>query len=195
MFVPEGFTESQVLAIMERVIRPLAEVMKFGHYDADDMFQEGCILALSILDKYDTSYKCSLDNFIRVPVRNKFINLRRDKLYRTSSPCDKCDIDNCEYADNKRLCTKYESWLVRNNRKRSLMESSEVEDVHTYCDDDVVHKIFTGELYEYVLENISLANRSLLLRYLDNTNVPKNKLNRLFEELKLLYDEFRKTKT
>ena len=186
MFVPDGYTEEEVYAIMDRVIKPLAEMMKFGHYGVDDMFQEGVLTTLPILSAYDDTQGCSLDNFIRIHVRNRFINLRRDKLYRTQSPCRFCGCECVECGD----CDKYRAWLKRNNDKRALMECGELtQDVSTR-DDDTAERLWTTELYNYVLAHISLANRGFLLKFLDDVHVPKKKYEVMMEEIKQLAEDF-----
>lgn len=192
MFIPEGYTEEEVLAILDRAIWPLAENMKFGYNEASDMYQEGFILASNVMSKYESEGRnnCSLENFIRIHVRNRFINMRRDQLYRTTSPCLNCaTLHNCTL--NVIDCPKYAAWLRRNNAKRSIMESTELEDREGECP-DLFEDMWKRDFLEYVKEHISIYNRASLLKLLDNVQLIKKKREELIDELKILYSEFSK---
>lgn len=189
MFIPDGYTEQEVLDILNRAIWPLAENMKFGYNDSSDMYQEGFIFASNIMHKYESTGRnnCSLENFIRIHVRSRFINMRRDKLYRTTSPCLNCQECDINMAD----CPKYNAWLLRNNAKHSIMESAELEDKEGETP-DLFGDMWKKEFLEYVKDHISIGNRSNLLKLLDNVSLAKKKREELIEELKVLYKEFSK---
>ena len=193
MNIPDGYTENEILQILDDVVAPLAELMKFGHYDTDDMIQEGKLFAISALGKFDpeNDRKCSLENFLRIHVRNRFINLRRDKLYRTQSPCLSCqENDNCPHYQKLDDCPKYAAWFKRNNAKRSLMEGNQLVDNKCYEERDVFEKIYASEFYNFVLDNISMEFRGDLLRLINDVYIPKKKRDILIIELKNMQEIF-----
>ena len=84
MYIPEGYTEEEIVSIIQNIARSLAAHFTFAYYDLDDLIQEGFIAAAEALPRYNKNnkFRCSLENFIRICIRNKFINLQRDKYFR-----------------------------------------------------------------------------------------------------------------
>lgn len=79
--LPKGMTEQQLIETINRVSESLCKQFKFTYYDVDDLKQECFIFAASCLDKYDHSKP--FDNFLYIHIRNRLINLKRDKYCRT----------------------------------------------------------------------------------------------------------------
>lgn len=77
MPVPTGIPIEQVLDIIERVVGPLGNKLKFGSFDSEEIKQEGRAIAWkAIVDTYEESRP--LENFLRVHVRNRLLNFKRN---------------------------------------------------------------------------------------------------------------------
>src|SRR5262245_57832295 len=120
MILPPGKTEAEVLAAIDKAVNTLAPTYVFGPYDIDDIKQEGRRHAIEVLAKgvYDPTRP--LENFLYTHIKNRLINLKRDKLRRNDAPCRRChDGDPCGGPGS--YCATYREWLARNNAKANLM--------------------------------------------------------------------------
>lgn len=106
MLVPEGYTQQEVVDLINEVLDGLVSRFKFGIYDIADIRQEGFIEAMSLLTKYDG--KRPLENFLRAALPNKLKNFRRNKSYLTHVSCVAHkeftkDCEACESSQNTQL--------------------------------------------------------------------------------------------
>jgi len=184
MYIPEGYTEQQVLDDIYNAVNGLVSNFCFGYYDEDDLRQEGFIFATEALPSFLPDKGCSLKTFLRVCVRNQFINLRRNKLHRNSPPCLSCGFVNssdktcCVEFEDKNECAKWSGWYYRNQAKRSLVEScdaSKVAHVIPSDDLDVFTHISRAELLQCVSDEIPLELRADYMRLLDGARLSKSK--------------------
>lgn len=77
MPVPTGIPMEQILDTIERVVGPLGNKLKFGSYDSEEIKQEGRAIAWkAIVDTYEEGRP--LENFLRVHVRNRLLNFKRN---------------------------------------------------------------------------------------------------------------------
>jgi DNA-directed RNA polymerase specialized sigma24 family protein len=169
MRVPDGLTEAEIIAAIDRAVRLLAPSFAFGYYDIEDMMQEGYIHALQVLEKdvYDTSRP--LDNFIYTHIRNRFINMHRDKLRRTDAPCATCH--GGEPCTSGSYCQRYSAWLKRNRAKASLMKPGAlVEDgklsLHEIESDN-------ADLFNLIDEKLDVSLRATYLQMRCGVSVTK----------------------
>src|SRR5690348_1481836 len=111
MTVPPGMTEAEVLEAIEKAVNALASSFTFGIYDIDDIKQQGRLYALQALatEKYDPSRP--LPNFLYAHIRNRLINLKRDKLHRNDPPCKECASGEPCQPDGH--CKKFLEWRKR----------------------------------------------------------------------------------
>ena len=66
-----------MISVIDNVMGPLANKFKFGIHTKEDIIQEGRRIAWkAIVEKYDG--KRPLENFLRVHLRNRIINFKRD---------------------------------------------------------------------------------------------------------------------
>ncbi len=124
-----GKTEEEVLKIIDDVVKTLAFNFTFGYYSYDDIAQEGRILALKILPKYNP--KMPLQPFIYRHIKNRLINLIRDKFHRSDNPCKICknSVDgHTKHADG-RYCKKYLTWKHLNATKSELCRPLDISNL------------------------------------------------------------------
>lgn len=98
MFVPEGMTADEVVAIATEVSRAPARKYLFGYHSVEDLVEQGVLISLDILSKGKFKPRgpkpmaLQLKNFLRVWVRNRLSNYRRDNSCRypnADSPANK----------------------------------------------------------------------------------------------------------
>jgi len=179
------------LPTIDRAIRNLAKTYAFGYYDFDDMMQEGRIEALEVIPRFDESRGCSLEQFIRIHVRNRFINLRRDKMERREPPCSLCEkFEDCEAVD---LCPKWNAWNDRNVAKKTLVECFDNEDIRTeetHADFfDGCESLIDQEIVQLVENKFPLALKADYRRYLEGVRLPKHRRLRIEEEIRRIVRE------
>jgi hypothetical protein len=191
MNIPKGYTEAQVLEILDGIVDYLAPSFTFGYYDIEDIKQEGRIYGIEALGRYDKNRGSKLKNFLYTHIQNRFINLKRDKLARPN-PCNKClyytDNNQCMY-DDKMDCPKYYDWLKRNSRKRNLIEpiNNDADIIVKY--ETLLDKCCRKELLEIIDNNISVNKRRDFLKLLEGCSIPPFRKTKLLEEIKQIIAE------
>ncbi len=169
-----GKTEAEVLEAIERAVATLAPLHIFGHLDLDDLKQYGRLFALQALEKevYDPSRP--LENFLYTHIKNRFLNLKRDKLKRADAPCKTCHHGTFCTGTNA-PCERYERWSRRNRAKQQLMnraapsepDESPATSVSTTAD------VETQEILELIDERLPISLRANYLRLKDGVVLPQ----------------------
>lgn len=177
MDIPAGHTEIEVLEVIDSVVNSLAGKFTFGFYGLDDIKQEGRVIALSALIKYDATKGASLKTFLYRVVWNELYNLKRNKFSRIP-PKD---------LDEKAL----EVWQRRNSAKRNLMESKDIDECQcSNKQEDFVDTIQNQELLRIIDEHLPIEYRSDYLKLLSNTKLPKHRRARIVRLVKEIINEF-----
>jgi len=196
MFIPEGYTEDEVMAAITKSLNSLVSNFSFGYFDSDDMRQEGFIFAHEALPKFDpqNAKGCGLASFLRMVIRSRFLSMRRDKYHRNIPPCSSCvfmDKGCKEFAD-KHECPKWSGWNARNNAKRSLVESCDVNKItHSMpiSGEDVCTSLSRAELLQYVSDKIPLALRADYCRLLEGAKLTKARSDKVIEAAREIMGE------
>jgi DNA-directed RNA polymerase specialized sigma24 family protein len=124
-----GHSQTQVLAIIDRVAAKLAPNYYVGYFDRDDLAQECRCFALEALSRYDPrpgpdgKPTKPLENFLYKHTRNRLVNLRRDCYRRADYPCPLCK-DATDYNTghpDRRYCDRHVNWQRTQDRKAALM--------------------------------------------------------------------------
>lgn len=203
MHIPDGHTEQSVLDDINGVLNGLVRDFRFGYYDEDDLRQEGFIFAHEALPRFDPTKDCALRSFLWTHIRNRFVNLRRNKLHRNSVPCLNCqnqcaDISNntCSNFDDISECPKWSGWNSRNQAKRNLMESYDASNTSTNTigmqpsnDMDICTSLSRTELLQYVSEQIPLALRADYCRVLEGARLTKARRDIVVAAVKTIIGE------
>jgi hypothetical protein len=195
MHVPEGYSEQQVFDDIMAAVDSLVSNFSFGYMDDDDLRQEGFLFACEALPRFDPHHEkgASLQGFLRTHVRNRFINLRRNKLHRNSPPCSICPFQNkkkasgCAEFTDKNECPKWAGWYARNQAKRSLVEScdvSKVTHVTPTSDGDICSRLSCAELLQFVSDKIPLALRADYRRFLEGARLSKPRREAVVEAVR-----------
>ena len=203
MKIPKGMTEEQVLAVIEIVVNSLARNFRFGYFDVDDMKQQGRMYALEGIPKYNPDIG-PLENFLRTHIRNRFINLRRNKLTRYQPPCTDCPFydpkqkireNKCAEFDDKDDCQKYFNWKKRNVAKRSLAQPLDIANISDEREKNmrllggVVDSITRKEFLSIIDKNLPISYRADYRRMMEGVSIPKQRKEKLLIKLKQIIEE------
>ena len=140
MKIPQGMTEKQTMGAIKKVLDILAPSMTFGYYTIEDIWQEGYLIALKVLrdekynDEMNPGVKSREERFMRflsVHIKNRLLNLKRDKYYRWEKPKDENNM---------------EQWETKNQYRRSLMHP---QDITTVADEELYDKHRFGDELDY----------------------------------------------
>jgi hypothetical protein len=157
--VPEGYTQDQVLLIIDKVTTRLAPRFRFGYHSVEDLKQEGARFALEVLERgvYDASRP--LENFLFIHVRNRLSGYKRDNYLRSEEPCSCTD------------CKRHLAWKARNEVKRSLMSPIDVELTQPLASQ--AEGCLDNDILNLIDDNLPLELRSDYLRMRERVALPK----------------------
>ena len=193
MKIPIGMTEEEVIRIVTKALNGLCAKFRFGYFETEDMEQEGWIFAMEALEKYDGTHP--LENFLRVSLRRKFINLRRNKFSRFDPPCQKCPFfdpecklskNKCSEFEDKNNCDKWSSYTKRNATKSELVRPLNIDSItedNLEINKEFFNSINLAEIYKKIDDNMPTDLRTDFLRLLDGMYLPKNRKDRVREFL------------
>lgn len=189
--LPSGITEEYFISTVKDITDKIAEKFSFGYYDANDIAQESYIEAMNAISRFDPS-RGSLASFLSTHLRNRLINLRRNKLTRIQSPCLTCQ--HCDSDEEKLNCPKYIRWKKRNDAKRSLMESEyndgedfSYDDSVSTCDDD---SLFIKEMRTIIDRELPVEYRADYCRYITGDKIPKKKLDKMLYIVREILEKY-----
>ena len=162
-------TEEEVIQVITKVVDRQAAKFRFGFYDAEDMRQEGFIIAMDALDRYDE--KRPLENFLAVHVNNRLKNFKRDNFYR---------INNEKHESKKLLMYPIDISRVR-DEKESNMNTS----------DEFVQGVETAELFSLIDKHLDINMREDYLKMINGVYVSKVRRQQVKEViLELIRDNY-----
>ncbi len=191
-------TQEEVLDIAKRVISVVAPTFRFGYYDYDDITQECWIAVIKALEKYDGLRP--LSNFLYADLRNKLLNLWRNKFQRTDPPCGPCH--RCHVSSlvpehhGGDYCKKYKNWIKRNSSKKELMCPSNLDYAITSYENK--HFVRTEphsemefqELSELIDTRLSAKLRTTYQRMLAGEKVTPQKRQLVADEINSILEEY-----
>lgn len=188
MKIPPGMTEADVLEAIEKAVNALASSFTFGIYDIDDIKQQGRLYALLVLEdeKYDPSRP--LPNFLYAHIRNRLINLKRDKLHRNDPPCRQCATGDFCTAEGP--CKKFQDWRRRNTAKANLQRPldlnhlSDDKENRTRIDDSVSEDVALAEMLRMIDEQLPVELRPYYLQMRAGVSIPKAKREQVNSAIK-----------
>jgi len=189
-------TESEVIALIKRIIVRLCNKFRFGYHDIDDMKQQAFIFAIEGLEKYDGVRP--LENFLRVHIRNRLFNFKRDNYERPDCPCFKCDFfdrakrNQCGFFDDTADCSPFYCWSSRNFSKRNLVKPIELDHVsdenesNMRINDEVSNNAVTNETLDMIDKELPVAMRSDYVKMRYNIRIPKSRRIEIEQQVLLI---------
>jgi len=197
-------TEEEVLGVIDRVVNILAFNFKFGYFDLDDMKQQGRMYAIEAMPRYNPDMG-NLHNFLRSHIRNRFLNLHRDKLSRHQPPCQGCPFydPNCQQSKNKCTafvdkleCDKYAGWEKRNGAKRSLVEPLDISGIRDEKEKnmrnnvDIPEIVTKSELMYIIDNNLPVTMRADFKKMMEDVSVSKQRRDKVISAIKKIVEEY-----
>lgn len=185
MLIPEGKTEGEVLASIEKCVSILARSFAFGYYTPEDMMQEARLFCIECLPKFDPAR--NLDAFLYSAVKHRLINIHRNKFKRADSPCKICHRSESSGGNRPpctgtgSFCDRYLDWKQRNSSKAKLVNPSNIEHVTDEqaerlgfcCNSEAEAACEIKETLELVDLHLPAELRSAYLKMRDGVAVPK----------------------
>lgn len=123
---------TNLLTIIDTISDFYAPLYTFAYYEVDDIKQEIAIMCLEAYPKYNAAYNTSLLTFLSRHVRNRLLNLRRDKFTRPLECVRNPELCGRETESGERDCTNcrvFQAWQKRNMVKRQLAANIGVQEV------------------------------------------------------------------
>lgn len=204
MRIPKGYTQEQVLEIIDRVVNKLGPSFAFAHFDADDIKQEGRIIAIEVLEKDSYDPSRPLENFLYSHIRNRLINLKRDKFVRHEPPCTTCPFydphnlkssNQCSEFSDKLDCEKYSLFIKNNLARKNINQPMDIDSVDSDGEKSMATNDKTSvdcqnnELLEKINTRLPIELRGDFLRLLAGTNIPRNRREKVQAAVKVIIDE------
>jgi hypothetical protein len=184
-----GIDEEEFLRVIDNISNKLAYKFRFGYHNFDDMKQQAAIFAIEALDKYDK--KRPLENFLWTHIRNRLFNYKRDNYQRPDKPCLTCpfydpnkqqSFSQCTQYTDKQSCDLYSSWATRNNAKKNIMDTVNIEDLptHASCSENK-NNFDNKEIIKILDEKIPQQHRELYLKMKHGSKISKKDQKILFD--------------
>jgi DNA-directed RNA polymerase specialized sigma24 family protein len=185
----KGYPPEKILAIIDEISSYLSPYFVFGYYDREDIEQEARIEGLNALNRYKPGKGAGLETFLQRHIRNRLLNLKRDKLMRLDSPCKDCDGKRggrCINYVNRNSCEPWYLWHIRNGDKRNLMEpvSEDIDNMITSKLPPVSEEYDKKELFDIVSKEIPVDMRKDFLKLTEGAPVLKFRKDKLMEKIK-----------
>jgi hypothetical protein len=200
MKTPKGMTEQETLAIIDKVIDRIKKKHVFSYFDLDDIKQEGRIIAIKALEKYDGIRP--LENFMAVVLRTRLHNVKRDNYIRIDKPCLKCPLnayikneDKCTAYDCKDSCELYKRWADKNNSRKNINNPIDISSARHDDEDNLMKETNLGveldrnEFIDIIDEEISIETREYWLKFKAGMKLSRNKYEILLDEIRLILGE------
>tara|TARA_R110000751_G_scaffold56608_3_gene120629 strand:- start:424 stop:1056 length:633 start_codon:yes stop_codon:yes gene_type:complete len=201
--IPEGMNEEEVVDIVNGILKTLSYSFRFGYFDLDDIKQQGWIYAIEGFPKYDPK-KGPLENFLRSHIRNRFLNLKRDKLSRHTPPCPSCPFfdpnclkskNKCAAFEDKRECDKWSGWEDRNMAKKNLVQPLDITNIRDENEKnmkkftDVHEQTVKSELFSIIDRNLPVNLRSDFRKIMEGVHIPKPRRLKIEEYIRNIIEE------
>ncbi len=171
--VPEDLNEDEVLAIIEKIVNSLAYKYCFSHFDVDDIKQEGFIIGLEGLERYDRSQP--LENFLWVHISNRLKSFKRDNYIRPVP------------SDILPGTPEYEEWEEKYATKKNLLEPISIKNVrdehekNMWTKIDFVDDLEISDIFSLIDKELPVNLREDFLKLKQGMSLPKPKRERVYE--------------
>lgn len=205
--LPDGITSEQLVEIMKRVVSGYGNKFRFTIQECEDIEQRAWELALEALakNKYDPA-KADLEHFLRVHVRNRLINDKRDLYIRNDSPCKSCplnafiDLKCTAYEDPLMECEWFGPWEKRNQSRKYIAHPIPLDNVDPIGEQRMEYRhlpfedLESNEVWSILEESIPTGIESLYWAWKTGYEPGRKRKKNLNEEETFLVESYvRKT--
>lgn len=196
MKVPDGFSEAEVIQVIQAVADALAPNPKYAisGFDQDDLRSEIFVASLELLNRqvFDPS-RGTLAAFLYRNAANRLKNKKRDLCWRHDCPCPACHEG--KFCNGESVCSTYSKWLERNTRKANLAAGLPLDKI----DDEkelslrrpstVETEAETAEILRLIDERLPVELRSSWLKMRESIYLPRFKRQKVEEALLDILDD------
>lgn len=152
MKVPDNMTVDEVVTTITIIARKLAPKYVFAGYDEDDIAQEGFIIGIEGLERYDSSRP--LSNFMYTHIANRLKNFKRDNYYRL-------DIGSGQEIQDK---------------KKSILDAIDINAIHSiYSLQDNITDVQIRDILDLIDRKLPHQYRRDYLRIQQNAALSKSR--------------------
>jgi DNA-directed RNA polymerase specialized sigma24 family protein len=156
----------------------------------DDIEQEARIIGWKALESYD--WARPLENFLRVHVRNRLINFKRDHFRKLEPPCTTCphnDVrgrteNGCLKYQDKTNCDKWVKYVRRAESKNNLMNPLPIIESIDHAREDF--SVENEDFVERIKAELCIEYRADFLKLMAGVKLPKHRLDILYEEIRMI---------
>jgi hypothetical protein len=170
MNIPIGYTEEEVLEIIDGVSTSLARKYTFGIYAVEDIKQEAFIISLEAIKKFNGSVPLGV--FLRKHLNNRLKDFKRDNSFRINHKCKKCDEFNNECES---CCRAQQTQDI----KKNILNPIDIEIISneqaTYYEGSLIDTLEMIEIVDKINLYLPVEYREDYLRIKENLYVPKSR--------------------
>lgn len=190
MKLPEGYSEEQILTLLNQVLNKFVRKFKFGYYTEEDIRQEGLIIGIKSLEVYNPKY--NLKNFLYAHIYKRLINFVRDNHYRKNSPCKLCHDSilketQTDHPDGK-LCYKYKMWQKRIQFKKNIMKPVDIGENFNLAQEERGNS-YAKEIFDIVDMKIPVSLRKYFLQLSQGINISPYRKEQLVKKIREILTE------
>jgi hypothetical protein len=151
------------LEIITEIARKLAPKFRFAYYDTEDIVQEGILLGLDALKRWDGIRP--IENFLYTHIRNRLGTLKRDKYFRLDKG-----------APSK----------IQEDKKR-LLDASDIGICQPHSSNSIS---YVDSIFSIIDERLPASLRGDYLRYRDGAKLTGARKAHIIRSLKLILEEY-----
>jgi len=173
-----NISNPEVYATVDKVCQALCHKFSFGNFDPDDIYQESFLICVEkLLPKYDGDRP--LENFLKVSLKNRLINFKREKTLYYKFTCSECNNsdDNCEY------CAKYRLLYAAKKNLDSPVNIDEIKDEQLHYE-HIEEECNMAEFYSLINRNLPLNMREDYLKMMSDVYVSKPRREEIIGRIK-----------
>lgn len=189
MILPDGVSEQEFTEAALKAADMIARKYKFGFYEREDIKQEALVFAIELMasNKYDPARQ-KLAGFIYRHMKNRVINLHRNKMHRTEVPCQRC-ASGKGHGRDKKTCKVYDRWINRNTSKKNIMCPVDIgyindeDESNTRVQDTLAQDLDTKHLEEKINSELPVRLRAEYLKLRSGVKLPAGKIQQIREAI------------
>lgn len=178
---PSGYTDADVTDAILKSTKFITRIFHgYAYFSTEDLQQEGACFALEAIAKGKFDASRPLANYLFCHIRNRLINLRRDKFCRNDAPCMSCHDSlphHTSHPDGE-YCEAYQKWLDRKIRKQNVLRATPLETMESEEEEKVLSREYDcgtdrADLFRLIDQSLPVELRADYLKLREGVALPK----------------------
>lgn len=165
MKIPSNMTKEEVTAVIQKVCQRSAPKYTFYGYEVKDIIQEGNIICIEALERYDE--KRPLENFLASNLSNRLKNFVRDNHFVACSDENRAKVYQPAQLDND---NNVQHWI----------------DVRLHWLDE----IDKDEIFKIIDKELSASMRLDYLKMQNDVYIPKSRREEIIESIQGILEDY-----